>query len=99
MSLYLAQLKSQSQPKESILILLKEVKTARATVVSLLEKNFFKALEIFLQNHLELVTALAEGAILLPKEEEAHILKAIAENEANPTKRTRGWENVAKLFA
>ena len=54
---------------------------------------------LFLQNHLDLIVALEEDAIILPKEEEAYILKTIAENKANTAQRLQGWENVAKFFA
>jgi hemerythrin-like domain-containing protein len=97
----MAQLKLQLQPNqnEAIAAVLKNVNAVFLAEFSPLERNFFKALVTFLQNHLDLIVALEEEAILLPKEEEAYILKTIEENKANTAQRLQGWANVAKLFA
>lgn len=97
----MAQLKLQLQPNqnEAIAAALKNVNAVFLAEFSPLERNFFKALVTFLQNHLDLIVALEEEAILLPKEEEAYILKTIEENKANAAQRLQGWANVAKLFA
>ena len=97
----MAQLKLQLQPNqnEAITAALKNINAVFLGEISPLERNFFKALATFLQNHLDLIVALEEDAIILPKEEEAYILKTIAENKANAAQRLHGWENVAKFFA